>query len=649
MLSLNSFHQTIRLWAAAIVCLPLCCLSGIAAAQDASARAGQSDQEQGFSLIQEGTRPLASVTFASANRFVEEARYIFDAAGHPESFTKVEDWLAATLNNLEGFNRDKPFGVMVFLPAVFPPLPEFVAYVPVDAIEDAQKLIEKAPVVVRKDPTLEGRYELIGPRQTIPVLIRNGYAFFPLGNNVSETVLDRELPEPAQLVASQARMFDVSLTLDIASIPPATRVLLTNIITSGISAQLQQRDDEPEGAYEMRRAEGERALGALKQVLEECDRIILGLDVVQEEQAINMDMVVDAVAGTKLFNEIFASTTKPSYFIPLLDDSAAVSFSMSTVMSERDKLAYIKMLDGLRKEVIRQIDINNLGPVPDEQGAIGQALSALQTTLDDGHIDTFAQFYTDADDKLAIVGALRLQDGDAVAAGLQDVLSRLQDVPDLQQAGDLEIGHGQHLGITFHRLTLKDQPQPATEVFGQNVGFTVGSGTRAVWFCIGGEQSFGTLKGVMDQLEQALQSPQERSAPANFRVIVNVNQLVQMQQRLESSMSAARQQAAAAATAEAGAVAAAEAAAAPAEPQALAGPGRDDNAARRARGAAERARRRDEGGRIFRETMAEGDDRIEVDFRPTETGGRMRVRLEEGFVKIFGRLITLRLGAAESN
>jgi hypothetical protein len=63
----------------------------------------------------------------------------------------------------------------------------------------------------------------------------------------------------------------------------------------------------------------------------------------------------------------------------------------------------------------------------------------------------------------------------------------------------------------------------------------------------------------------------------------------------------------------------------------------DSTEGRRNRGRG--ARRRDQGGKIFRETLAEGDDRIEIDSRLTETGMRTRIRLEEGFVKIFGRLI----------
>ena len=599
------------------------------------------EKEEGITLIEEGTRPLATVTFASADRFIDEARYIFDAAGNPEAFKIVEDFLSGTLNDLEGFNRDKPFGIMAYLPVAFPPLPEFIAFVPVDSIEAATKLIEKAPVVIRKDDA-EGRYEVIGPNRTFPVLMRDGYAFMPLGNDPPAEALDRDLPNPAQLVASQAQQFDVSVCLDIASIPAASRTLLMGIITSGISTTLQQRDGEPEGSYRIRRTEGERGLKALNQMINECQKITFGMDVVQDEHAVNLDMVIDAIAGTKFFEEIFQSTSRPSYFIPLLDDDAAVSASMSSILAERDKEAYIEMMDGVKMEVTRLIEENNLGAAPDENSPIGLALSAVQKSLEDGHVDTFAQFYKDSSGKLAIVGAMRLQEGDAMAAGFLDALTRLQNVDDIKNAGELQVGAGEHLGITFHRLTFSEQPSEAVAVFGKQIGLNIGIGSTAIWGVLGGEDSFATLQGVMDKLEEAQQSPSERRTPPSFRVIVNVNQLVKMAEIAETAGNAQREEHEKADAALTAATALGEkpvADGAPAAPPDIQAGGGRRNGGRNSRATAQFARRQEQGGKIFRDTLAEGDDRIEIDFRPTETGGRMRMRLEEGFVKILGRLI----------
>ena len=326
---------------------------------------------------------------------MEEARYIFDVAGSPGAFKVVEDWLSGTLNDLEGFNREKPFGVMVYLPVAFPPLPEFIGFVPVDSVEAATKLVEKAPVVISKTSE-EGRYEVIAPNRTYPILLRDGYAFMPLGNDPPEEALDRNLPNPAQLLASQAQQFDVSVSLDVESLPIATRTLLMSVITSGISTQLQQRDGEPEGAYRIRKTEGERALEALNQFIMDCQKITIGLDVVQEEHAVNIDFVIDALEGTKMLKEILQSTERQSYFIPLLDENAAVSLSMSSMMADRDKEAYIEMMDGIRMEVTRLIEENKLGATPDENSPIGMGLAAIQKSLEVGHVDVFAQFYRDS-------------------------------------------------------------------------------------------------------------------------------------------------------------------------------------------------------------------------------------------------------------
>ena len=610
---------------AAAVLIPVGIANGQTKGGDKEAK-----DEKGFTLIEEGTRPLATVTFASANRFVDEARYIFDAAGTPGAFKVVEDWLSGSLNNLEGFNRDKPFGVMVYLPVAFPPLPEFIGFVPVDSVEAATKLVEKAPVVISKTSE-EGRYEVIAPNRTYPILLRDGYAFMPLGNDPPEEALDRSLPDPAQLLASQAQQFDVSVCLDVESLPLATRTLLMSVITSGISTQLQQRDGEPDGAYQIRRTEGQRGLEALNQFIMDCQKVTIGLDVLQEEHAVNFDIIIDALEGTKLLKEILQSTERPSYFIPLLDEDAAVSLSLSSMMADRDKTAYIEMMDGIKLEVARLIEENKLGPPPDDDSPIGRGLSAIQKSLEVGHVDVFAQFYRDSSGKLAIIGAARVEEGDAMGAGLLDALTRLKDVKEITQAGDLQIGSGEHQGITFHRLTFEQQPAEAVEVFGKDVGLTIGVGARSVWGVLGGEDSYSTMTGVMDQLEAATQSPEDFRTPPNFRIIVNVNQLVEMATLAQTAGSTAREAKAQAAGAETSADAANSTKAPPAEPAPGNAGGGDSREARRAA----QARRRDRGGEIFKETLAEGDDRIEIDSRLTETGARMRIRLEEGFVKIF--------------
>jgi len=482
----------------------------------------QSDEPASpLQLIQEGKRPLLTITFSGADRFMAKSKYIFEASEHSEVFGIIENFMKDSMNNLEGFNRGKPFGIMGYLPVAIPPLPEFVAFVPVDSVEAATKLVEKAPVVISKGSE-EGQYEVIGPNRTFPVLMRDGYAFIPLGNEPDKKILEREFPDPADLLAGQAQEFDAAVRLDVESIPVATRTLLYGLINSGISTQLQQRDGEAEGAYRIRRTEGERGLAALKMLFMDCQKITFGVNISEEEQAVNLDVVIDAIKGSQMLKEMFSSTERPSYFIPLLDENAAVSVSISSLMADREKEAYGEMMEGFRMEVARLIEENKLGPVPDENSPIGQAMTAIQKTLQEGHMDIFAQFYRDSAGKLAIVWAGRVQDGEAINSGAMDVLTRLKDIEQVQNMGELQINAGEHHGVMLHRLTFAMQPPEAVAVFGDNVGMTMGMGATAIWGVIGGEESTATLKSVMDKLEEAQATAADQRTPPNFRVIINV-------------------------------------------------------------------------------------------------------------------------------
>jgi len=629
----------------------------------------QSDEPASpLQLIQEGKRPLLTITFSGADRFMAKSKYIFEASEHSEVFGIIENFMKDSMNNLEGFNRGKPFGIMGYLPVAIPPLPEFVAFVPVDSVEAATKLVEKAPVVISKGSE-EGQYEVIGPNRTFPVLMRDGYAFIPLGNEPDKKILERAFPDPADLLAGQAQEFDAAVRLDVESIPVATRTLLYGLINSGISTQLQQRDGEAEGAYRIRRTEGERGLAALKMLFMDCQKITFGVNISEEEQAVNLDMVIDAIKGSQMLKEMFSSTERPSYFIPLLDENAAVSVSISSLMADREKEAYGEMMEGFRMEVARLIEENKLGPVPDENSPIGQAMTAIQKTLQEGHMDIFAQFYRDSAGKLAIVWAGRVQDGEAINAGAMDVLTRLKDIEQVQNMGELQINAGEHHGVMLHRLNFAVQPPEAVAVFGDNVGMTMGMGATAIWGVIGGEESTATLKSVMDKLEEAQATAADQRTPPNFRVIINVNQLVEMAEIAREVSMTRRQEREAAAGAEAALAQTPVDTPAPGAPGAGAAPapgaggaggpgaGRGfPRGAGRGRGgfqpnpaqAAAMQRRAEQGRRIAMETLKEGDDRIEIDSRLTETGARLRVRLEQGFVKMFGRLVANGISGGEA-
>lgn len=584
-----------------------------------------------------GTRPLGVVMAASANRLKDKATFMFDTAGMPDAVDGIMTRLEDNVDGLQGIDWDKPAGMMVYLDSVFPPALEFVAFLPISSLEEFQSMMELGTVIMRKDAKIEGRYELISPRRNIQIRIEGDYALIQMPFMDPDPTFDRELPDPGLLVASLANQFDVAVSLDIASVPKATRDLILNVATSTMSTQVQQRDDEPESRYQLRKSWMQADIDAFKLMFDECQKVSLGLNVDSDMREANIDVILDVKDGGQLLEEIFASSTKPSYFTPILSESAPVSLSWSAVMAERDQERYKNALEALKAEVARGIEENELGEVPTEGSPIFAALSALQETVGEGHVDMFGQFYNDSDGKLAITGSLRVREGEAIAGGLENMLNRLTD---LDNIGELKIGYNQHEGVTFHRLEFRNPDPGAVEIFGSKPGVTIGCGSRSIWICVGGDESFDILTGVMDDLVAAYENPTERQNPAALRLIVKVHELI----ALGKSAGAANQKARA--EEEQVALSAQEAAAAGQKPAGTESPA----GGRGGRGEGNQRvnqwrERRDAQNKLFVEALAEGQDTIQVDVRPTDKGMRVRANFEEGFIRGVGRMIGSRFAA----
>jgi hypothetical protein len=558
-----------------------------------------------------GSKPMVVVTAASASRLREEATYMFNTAGLPDAVDAIMEKLDENVKGLKGLDWERPAGIMMYLESVFPPAFEFVAFLPVTTPGEFRSMMELGSVIMRQEPGEEGRYELITARRNLQIRIEGDYAFIQLPMMDPDPAFERDLPDPGALVSALTSQFDVAISLDVESIPKGTRDLVLNMLTSTMSTQMQQRDDEPESTYKIRKSWMEADIDGMKLFFDECRRISFGLNVVSEQRAAHVDVLLDVREGTKMLEEIFASATKPSYFTPIISDTSPISLSWSAVIAERDIERYEGVLEGLKGELARAIEENDLGSIPDDGSPLFHAIAALQETVSEGHLDAFGQFYRDSSEKLVVAGALRVQDGNAISVGLLDLLMRVQGQGDI---GQIETGYREHAGVNFHRIEFKNPDAGALKLFGSNPGITFGVGERSIWACIGGDDSFETLTGVMDDLVEAYENPTDHQVPASFRLVAKVNQLIELVQGAEGGDQVAEDAPKSAASSE------------------------------RAKRVEQFRQRRAQSNLLFREALAEGDDEIRLEGRPTENGMRLRVRLDEGFIRGLGRVIATRSG-----
>jgi len=137
-----------------------------------------------------------------------------------------------------------------------------------------------------------------------------------------------------------------------------------------------------------------------------------------------------------------------------------------------------------------------------------------------------------------------------------------------------------------------------------------------------------TIGSVMTELVAAYEQPTQQVRSSNLRLVVNVDQLIQLGDAASSATSAAASE---------------KDEGAPETTELPKGKPKDNR-----RTSFSRRRRRDAKTQAAREaswrdTFAEGGDRIRVDYQPSDTGGRVRVELGEAFLKGIGRAIAIRL------
>lgn len=216
----------------------------------------------------------------------------------------------------------------------------------------------------------------------------------------------------------------------------------------------------------------------------------------------------------------------------------------------------------------------------DEEGRtlpmVDDLIEPLLATVKAGHIDGFARFEP-ADGNFVLYGGLKVSQDARLAKAVSEVARRYEEHPALK---NLELNAESHDGVSFHRIVAAETRDEDERLYGADSSLMLGAGRRAVWFAVGGGDAMSLLTKAMDTVEESLAAPGEREPDAPFRLTVNISDWLKQ-------------------TAEDG-----------------------------------------EGGRfrdLATESFSDGGDQLQVTVRPTETGVRVQVKLDEGFLRLMGK------------
>lgn len=515
-------------------------------------------------------QPFLVVSVASFERLMEDADFMFASAGRPE----LSEMIGGALSNvrdLKGLNRDSSAGMLLFLDGLTP-VP--IGFVPVKDIDEMMKTLTVGPVTTNKIE--DGLYEIRGPNQSLFAKISGDYAFVAR----TQENLERDLSDPVQYTRRLSASYDVAVSLNLRAIPKSSRELLLDFLRASTEASLQQRDEEPDSAYRIRKAAGMVNLENTEMFLTQAEEATLGFNVSSADKAAFLELIITADPKSEYAKVLNELGTSRSRFTPLLKTSAPLTASAALMIDKNGRKFLKELMTVAELELIGKLD----KPAPNDEtkvSPISELFKSVQASVSDGKLDFVAQFVGDPPGPFTFAGGVQIAESEKFNVGLTAIFERLKGKSEFES---VETNVLEHRGVILHRLQGKNIPDNANRLFGKDHGLYVGSGNGILWFAIGAENGLPALKAMIDTVTDA-PADDNPVMPAQF--VMHVSSWLALMER----------------------------------PDGTANPIVE----------------------LMRDAFAQGGGTIRADLKPIQDGMQIRLNADEGFIRLVGKAIAKRI------
>jgi len=434
-------------------------------------------------------RPLLTFTIAGIDRLLEDADYMFASIDRSE-LSETLAGLLANARDLKGMDRTKPLGVMLFLDGFNP---QVVGFVPVTNLDEMMQTLSFGPVAPQKKG--DGEYEIAGGAGTLTIRQIGGYAF---GSNNAAN-LDQDFADPDKLLQRFNNAYDISLSLNIKSIPRGTKGLFLDFLRAQQETELQQRDNEPDAAYAVRKAAAEGQMQGFEQFVNETEEVTIGWNVSSKEKSAYLEFVIAAEPKSEyaaLLNELKSTR---SIFADLVDENAPLSISVSSLIDPPGKKMLLEMIKAGNPEVSKRFG-EATGLKEGDVNPIDSMFSALGATIEKGKIDVAAQVLGEPPGPFVFLGGIKVADDAGWSSAAVGILDRLKGNEAFET---VETNVSTHEGITFHRIKPRGLGRGGERIYGTNPHFYVGAGKEVLWIAFGAEDALPKLKKAVDTVGEA--------------------------------------------------------------------------------------------------------------------------------------------------
>lgn len=301
-----------------------------------------------------------------------------------------------------------------------------------------------------------------------------------------------ELPLAVAITSGVDGAADLGFDAYLDRIPQGIRMLGWNMLTAAVGSQLQQRDDEPETGYAMRRSSGDLGLALTKAVLFDFDHSDGWLRFASEDEpSIRAELRIRPRKNSQLSQQLLEAGGV-SRFAPILNDGAAVTVHMCVRLPEEAPAALVATGTWLHEAIGREF--NN-------DAAMVTATNALSETLVDiaehGNLELLLKGGWTKESGGVFYGGLQVSDNSQLLSSIHRFLTNTlsaapANINEIIALTEID-------GVQMIRIQI---PADEIERFQYSSGMTISHiwlahQNSSLWFAAGAENSKEILRQSM--------------------------------------------------------------------------------------------------------------------------------------------------------
>lgn len=453
--------------------------------------------------------PLIVLNVASYQRLRDNAGIMFASAERADMTDRVDQWTADTLKETKGIDRNRPFGLMLYLGAELFGPPLGISYLPVTDVDEALETLAYGTGTISPVEGKNGRYVIqYSESFKLRLLYQNGYLFL-VGPDGNDTSLERNFPNPEKMTARLTSQYDIAASLMLKSIPIGLKTGFLTFFTTQAKADLQQRDDEPESVYRLRRANGEGWVDLIEKVINQGNDVTIGARVDQEKQQAHIDFEVAGTRDSKLAKLFQTMAGKRTYFGNLIENPATFTMSISWLLDEKQRQLFVKYFEAAQKDFGPKDKSDEVSELPK---IVEPIFKTLTTTADVGHLDAIAQLTGTEQEAFALIGAVKLATSRELPNQITALLQYLKDNPNGNELAEkLDLNFDSIESFPVHRLPINPPDRGGQRLFGESANLYVYVTPQVVWCAFGGEPALDVLKDSIQNVALPQNSNQSRN------------------------------------------------------------------------------------------------------------------------------------------